>query len=259
MKNNTLSVLHNNEYAIRTRGLVHQYKKTAAPALNNCSLSVRTGEFYGLLGPNGAGKTTAISLLTGQFAPDAGSILIMGMELQQHPETIKQVTGLVPQDIALYDKLTARENLVFFGRLYGLAGRQLLDRIAECLEFAALCDHGDRQVTTFSGGMKRRLNLAAGLLNRPEILFLDEPTVGIDAQSRHLIHKQLADLNRGGTTILYTTHYMEEAQEMCSRIGIIDSGHLVRQGTPEQLLAESGSPNLEDLFLHLTGKQLRDT
>ena len=259
MKSKTFSPVYNGEYAISAEGLVHQYKNTPTPALNNCSLAVRQGEFYGLLGPNGAGKTTAISILSGLFAPDNGSVLIMGMELRQQPNTIKQTTGLVPQDIALYDKLTARENLVFFGKLYGLGGKQLQDRIAGCLEFAALSDHASRQVATFSGGMKRRLNLAAGLLNKPKILYLDEPTVGIDAQSRHLIHKQLADLNRSGTTILYTTHYMEEAQEICSRIGIIDSGHLVTQGTPEQLLEKSGSPNLEALFLHLTGKQLRDT
>ncbi len=246
-------------YAIRAQGLAHRYANTATPALDNCSLSVRAGEFYGLLGPNGAGKTTVISLLTGQFAPDNGSVTIMGMDLAQRPAAIKQMTGLVPQDIALYDKLTARENLIFFGKLYGLGGRQLRDRVAECMDFAALRDHADRMVATFSGGMKRRLNLAAGLLNRPKILFLDEPTVGIDAQSRHLIHKQLADLKQRGTTILYTTHYMEEARELCSRIGIIDSGRLIKQGAPEQLLAESGSTNLEALFLLLTGKQLRDT
>lgn len=246
-------------YAIMARSLVKRYKNTASPALNNFSLRVQKGEFFGLLGPNGAGKTTAIAILSGLFPPDSGTVLIMGTEFRRQPNKIKQISGLVPQDIALYDQLTARENLVFFGRLYGLRGKKLQDRIARCLELVALTEHAARPVSTCSGGMKRRLNLAAGLLNDPQLLFLDEPTAGIDAQSRHLIHEQLSELNRSGTTILYTTHYMEEAQALCSRVGIIDSGRLVKQGSPEKLLEQSGSRNLEDLFLHLTGKQLRDT
>ncbi|GBE11985.1 doxorubicin resistance ATP-binding protein DrrA [bacterium BMS3Bbin14] len=246
-------------YAIMARSLVKRYKNTASPALNNFNLRVQKGEFFGLLGPNGAGKTTAIAILSGLFPPDSGTVLIMGTEFRRQPNKIKQISGLVPQDIALYDQLTARENLVFFGRLYGLSGQKLQDRIARCLELVALTEHAARPVSTCSGGMKRRLNLAAGLLNDPQILFLDEPTAGIDAQSRHLIHEQLSELNRSGTTILYTTHYMEEAQELCSRVGIIDSGRLVKQGSPEKLLEQSGKRNLEDLFLHLTGKQLRDT
>lgn len=245
--------------AIMARSLVKRYKNAASPALDNFNLRVQKGEFFGLLGPNGAGKTTAISILSGLFPPDRGTVLIMGTELRRQPNKIKQISGLVPQDIALYDQLTVRENLVFFGKLYGLGGQKLQDRLARCLEIAALTEHAARPVATCSGGMKRRLNLAAGLLNDPQILFLDEPTAGIDAQSRHLIHEQLSECNRNGATILYTTHYMEEAQKLCSRVGIIDSGRLVKQGIPEELLAQSGSCNLEDLFLRLTGKQLRDT
>ncbi len=245
--------------AILARSLVKQYKNSAQPALHDFNLRVEKGEFFGLLGANGAGKTTALSIFSGLFPADRGTVAIMGMDFRQQPQAIKQIIGLVPQDIALYDNLTALENFSFFGKLYGLNGKSLRLRIERCLEFARLTDQADRRVSTYSGGMKRRLNLAAGLLHNPQILFLDEPTVGIDAQSRHLIHEQLVELNRSGTTILYTSHYMEEAQELCSRIGIIDEGRIVEQGTPGELLQLSGHRNLEDLFLHLTGKQLRDT
>ncbi|HEB68316.1 MAG TPA: ATP-binding cassette domain-containing protein [Desulfobulbus sp.] len=251
--------MNNHEYAIKAEALLHRYSKSSRPALNGCSLTVRKGEFYGLLGPNGAGKTTIIALLSGLFPPKGGKIVILGMDLRQHAGIIKGSIGLVPQDIALYDNLTARENLAFFGKLYGLGGRQLQNLIADCIHIAALREHADHRVATFSGGMKRRLNLAAGLINTPKILFLDEPTVGIDAQSRNLIHKQLLQLNQNGTTILYTTHYMEEAGKLCSRVGIIDSGQLLTEGTPGQLLEQNGAPDLEALFLLLTGKQLRDT
>jgi len=246
------------DYALSACSLVKRYKNAESPALDNFNLQVEKGEFFGLLGANGAGKTTAVSIFSGLFPPDSGTVLIMGKEFGKQAKKNKQILGLVPQDIALYDNLTARENLVFFGKLYGLGGKKLSRRVAHCLEYSRLTDKATRLVATFSGGMKRRLNLAAGLINTPQILFLDEPTVGIDAQSRHLIHEQLIELNQKGTTILYTTHYMEEAQELCSRIGIIDNGRLVNQGTPEELLQQSGSSNLEDLFLHLTGKQLRD-
>ena len=247
------------EYAITAQSLVKRYKNTSIPALDNFNLQVKKGEFFGLLGANGAGKTTAVSIFSGLFPPESGTLSIMGTDFQQQPNKIKQVSGLVPQDIALYDNLTAHENLNFFGKLCGLGGKKLQDRIKQCLEFSRLTDRATRLVSTYSGGMKQRLNLATGLLHLPQILFLDEPTVGIDAQSRRLIHEQLVELNRRGTTILYTTHYMEEAQELCSRVGIIDHGKIVKQGAPAELLQQSKSRNLEELFLHLTGKQLRDT
>ncbi len=245
--------------AVLARSLVKQYKNSTQPALHDFDLRVEKGEFFGLLGANGAGKTTALSIFTGLFPADSGTVSIMGMDFRQQAQAIKQIMGLVPQDIALYDNLTALENFDFFGKLYGLSGKNLRLRIERCLEISRLTDQADRRVSTFSGGMKRRLNLAAGLLHSPQILFLDEPTVGIDAQSRHLIHELLLELNRSGTTILYTSHYLEEAQELCSRIGIIDEGRIVEQGSPDELLQLSGHRNLEDLFLHLTGKQLRDT
>ncbi len=256
---NTLVQPQKQDDALVATSLVMRYRNSAVPALNDFSLQVGKGEFFGLLGANGAGKTTAVSVFSGFLSPDSGSVSVMGMDFGRSVNTIRQILGLVPQDIALYDQLTAQENLLFFGRLYGFSGKKLQDRVDQCLDFARLTEQATRRVYTYSGGMKRRLNLATGLIHLPQILFLDEPTVGIDTQSRHLIHKQLKDLNQKGTTILYTTHYMEEAQELCSRIGIIDAGKIIEQGTPDGLLAQSGCRNLENLFLHLTGKQLRDT
>lgn len=248
-----------NVAALVAQSLVKRYKKSVIPALDDFNLKVEKGEFFGLLGANGAGKTTAVSLFSGFLSSDSGTVSVMGMDCRKELKSIRQVVGLVPQDIALYDQLTARENLLFFGKLYGLSGKKLQTRVDECLEFARLTDQAKRQVYTYSGGMKRRLNLATGLIHLPQVLFLDEPTVGIDTQSRHLIHEQLGELNQKGMTILFTTHYMEDAQELCSRIGIIDAGKIIEQGSPKSLLETSGCVNLEDLFLHLTGKQLRDT
>ena len=258
MKNEN-PVVYGSDHALFASDLVHSYKKMVRPALRGFDLHVRKGEFFGLLGANGAGKTTAISIFSGLFSPDSGSVQIMGIDLQRQPEKVRPVSGLVPQEIALYENLTGMENLLFFGRLYGLYGKQLENRVEWCLGFSRLTDQAAHRVSTYSGGMKRRLNLAAGLLHEPQILFLDEPTVGIDAQSRHLIHQQLADLNKNGMTIIYTTHYMEEAQELCSRIGIIDDGRIMTQGTPDELLQQSGKGTLQEFFLHLTGRQLRDT
>ncbi len=256
---NTASAEPASNSVIAARSLIKRYKNSVKPALNDFTLEVQRGEFFGLLGPNGAGKTTAISILTGLFPPDSGTVRIMGMDFQNKGNTIKQILGLVPQNIGLYDQLTARENLSFFGQIFGLRGNKLAEQIQFGLEFARLTENALQTVATFSTGMKRRLNLAVGLINNPQVLVLDEPCVGIDAQSRNLIHEQLTAINRSGTTILYTTHYMEEAQELCSRVGIIDNGQLVEQGTPDALLAKSGRANLEELFLHLTGKELRDT
>lgn len=244
--------------AITALSLVKRYTGAGRPALDDFDLQVAEGEFYGLLGPNGAGKTTAISILTGLIVPDHGTVRIMGMAAEKNPGRIKGIVGLAPQHIGLYDKLTALENLSFFGKLHGLGGNSLHQRIRECLDFANLGEYGRRVVSTFSFGMKRRLNLAVALLNHPRLLVLDEPCVGVDAQSRHLIHSRLHDLNQKGTTILYTTHYMEEAQELCDRVGIIDNGRLMEEGAPAHLLARSGLVNLEEHFLRLTGKGLRD-
>lgn len=243
--------------AITVRSLVKVYKNSPDPALNNFSLDVKEGSFFGLLGPNGAGKTTAISIMNGFLAADSGSVFLLGVALTSL-NTIKMKIGLVPQELALYENLTADENLRFFAALYNLKGKKLEERVTRSLEFTELQDQRQKRVSRFSGGMKRRLNLAAGILHDPQILFLDEPTVGIDAQSRQLIHERLVTLNKGGTTIIYTTHYMEEAQELCSHVGIIDAGRIVLQGQTEELTRSQGFANLNDLFFSITGKKLRD-
>jgi len=246
--------------AIAATGLVKKYRHDEQPALDTINLVINQGEFFGLLGPNGAGKTTAFSILSGLQRPNSGSVKVHGMEYRNQRRALHRIIGIVPQEIALYERLTARENLVFFGRLLGLRSGRLRTQIEHCLEIAQLPQQrAEQAVATYSGGMKRRLNLVIGLLNEPQILFLDEPTVGIDPQSRHLIHQQLQQLHEQGTTILYTTHYMEEAQHLCSRVAVLDHGRILQEGAPDTLLQHTGHTHLEALFLDLTGKQLRDT
>ena len=209
-------------------------------AVNNISLQVTRGEILGLLGPNGAGKTTTISMLTGLLSPDEGSIEIDGMDMAKKTKEVKARIGLVPQDLALYPTLSARKNLQFFGRIYGLRGAELKTRIEEVLEMVKLSDRADDAVSKFSGGMKRRINIAAGLLHKPAVLFLDEPTVGVDPQSRNAIFEGVETLNSAGMTIIYTTHYMEEAQRLCDRVAIVDSGRIISLGTPTELIRGLG-------------------
>ncbi len=249
----------NNRPILIARGLGKTYDKRQKPALSNVDITIAQGEIFGLLGPNGAGKTTCISTLSTVLPPSTGQITIGGINVQTNPNDVKKIIGLVPQDIALYETLSARNNLAYFGRLHGQRGSNLKKNMKRTLAMVGLSDQIDQRVHTFSGGMKRRLNLAAGLLHQPQLLFLDEPTVGIDAQSRNLIMEQLMRLKQHRTTILYTTHYMEEAQFICDRIAIIDTGKIIAQGSPTELVTrEAGCENLEDLFLKLTGKQLRD-
>jgi ABC-2 type transport system ATP-binding protein len=204
-------------------------------AVKGISFEVRRGEILSLLGPNGAGKTTTISMMSGLLAPTSGDVLIGGRSLRASTAEAKRLIGIVPDEVALYRTITARENLAFWGKMYGLRGQQLKRRIDDVLEVAGLADRADHKVETFSGGMKRRLNIAAGLIHEPEILFMDEPTVGIDPQSRRRILDTVLELNRQGLTVLYTTHYMEEAEELSDRIGIIDSGQLIAIGTQDEL------------------------
>ncbi len=205
-------------------------------AVRGISFQIAEGEIYSLLGPNGAGKTTTIGMLTTLLRPDSGEARIGGYSVLSQPNKVRQIIGVVPQEIALYDDLSAAENLRFWGRMLGLRGRVLKERLAEALEVAGLQERAGDKVKTFSGGMKRRLNIAVGLLNRPRILFLDEPTVGIDPQSRRRILDTVQELNRQGLSVLYTTHYMEEAQELSHRIGIIDHGNLIAEGTLDELI-----------------------
>jgi len=210
-------------------------------AVRGISFSINSGEIYSLLGPNGAGKTTTIGMLTGLLTPTRGDAIIGGYSITKDPQRVKEIIGVVPQEIALYDDLTARENLDFWGRMVGLRGQTLKTRIEEMLELAGLTDRANDKVKTFSGGMKRRLNIAVGLLHHPKILFMDEPTVGIDPQSRRRILDTVKALNRAGLTVLYTTHYMEEAQELSHRIGIIDHGRLIAEGTLDELIRMVGT------------------
>ena len=304
---------------LRCEGLRKRYGDRQA--VDGVSFSIADGECYGLLGPNGAGKTTTISMLCGLAVCDEGEIFVDGFE--GGTLEAKAAIGYVPQDLALYPDLSAVENLTFFGQLYGLGGKELQARIGETLELVGLAERGKDRIGTYSGGMKRRANMAAGLLHRPKLLVLDEPTVGVDPQSRNAI---LETVGRLGIAVLYTTHYMEEAAKLCDRIGIIDDGHLVAEGTADGLIDAHGgrdkvhlaceatvldelaaacreldnvhdvkevdgtlelttdhgpavlpavvataarhevdltgvevrSPNLEDVFLSLTGKELRD-
>ncbi|MCK7498087.1 MAG: ABC transporter ATP-binding protein [Comamonadaceae bacterium] len=216
---------------IEITDLTKIYPGSDRPALDGLSLAIPAGAFFGLLGPNGAGKSTFLSILCGLLAPTRGQVRVLGMDVTRVPHQVKSILGLVPQDLALYPTLTARENLLFFGRMQGLTGARLRERVATCLTIARLEDLADRRAGTFSGGLKRRLNLVIGLIHEPKLLILDEPTVGIDPQSRHFIHASLRELHAAGMTILYSTHYMEEAEQLCDDVAIIDRGHILTRGT----------------------------
>lgn len=206
-------------------------------ALAGVSFNVGRGEMFGLLGPNGAGKTTLMSILCGLLDASAGQVFLDGREFHRQDRELRRLIGIVPQDLAIYNELTARENLSFFGQLYGLRGGVLEDRVEQILAAIALTDRADSRAGTFSGGMKRRLNLGASLVNEPKILLLDEPTTGVDPQSRNHIFEEVRRLNAAGMTIVYTSHYMEEVQALCPRIGIIDKGRLVACDTLVNLLS----------------------
>lgn len=308
---------------IEVRKLVKRYGELTA--VDSVSFEVTEGEIFGLLGPNGAGKTTTIAILSSLIPPTAGTALVGGIDVTRDSLAARSKIGVVPQEIALYPSLSARENLTFWGRMYGVPSEALPRRIDEILETVELTERAGNRLDTFSGGMKRRVNIAAGLLHRPDVLFLDEPTVGIDPQTRRSILDLVKDLNARGLTVLYTTHYLEEAEFLCDRIGIMDEGKMIAIGTRQELTAgigmnevitiaadglggdatrwidalpevqevsvlegevtinaEAGSnllpalverlsvggarihsvdvsaPNLESVFLHLTGKSLRD-
>jgi len=272
-----------------------RYGSTTAVA--ELTLEVRRGEVFGLLGPNGAGKSTTVALAVGLLAADAGRVTVNGGGDPRRPEVRARV-GVAPQALALYDLLTADENLRFFGTIYGLSGDALGVRVGDALRIAGLLDRAGQRVETFSGGMKRRLNLAAALVHDPDLLVLDEPTVGVDPQSRNLLFEAIQALHDRGRTVIYTTHYMEEAERLCDRIAIVDGGRLLALGTLDELLAAHGGlpmlvadtargevrektadplallnrlaqdttvhgfrlerPTLEQVFLRLTGKSLRD-
>ncbi len=231
-------------------------------AVDGISFEVRDGEIFGLLGPNGAGKTTTISMISGVLAPDAGQVLVDGVDIWERPKQVKRMLGVVPQEVAVYEDLTGRDNLVFWASLYGLKGADRRRAIDEALERVGLADRADDRVRDYSGGMKRRLNLSMGLIHAPKFLLLDEPTVGIDPQARLAILDVVREVARGGTTVLYTTHYMDEAEKLCDRMAIIDRGEILASGTLDELtrlagegdvLRVSGSFGAEDLRGKIAG------
>ena len=226
------------EPILRCDGLKKLYGENEA--VKGISLQVARGEVFGLLGPNGAGKTTTISMLTGLLEPTSGTITVDGMDVKKHTNEVKSMLGLVPQELALYPTLSARQNLLFFGRIYGLKGKDLQQRVDEVLEMVGLTERANDAIEDYSGGMKRRVNIGAGLLHKPEVLFLDEPTVGVDPQSRNAIFESVEALNRKGMSVIYTTHYMEEAQRLCHRVAIVDAGELIALDTPTALIRSLG-------------------
>jgi ABC-2 type transport system ATP-binding protein len=278
------------DLAVEARDLVREFG--AVRAIDGIELSVQRGECLGLLGPNGAGKTTTLRILSTQCAPTAGRVRVLGLDPERDRVAIRARIGVVPQEVALYDGLTARENLEFFGRLQGLAQDRLRQRVVWALERTRLAERANDRVATYSGGMKRRLNIVAALLPEPELVFLDEPTVGIDPQSRNHIFEMVESMRSAGTTIVYTTHQLGEVERLCDRIVILDHGRVVAQGTLADLqrlggraatksvrfaaaadserglralsqagvefaVDESGA-GLEEIFLTLTGRALRD-
>ena len=227
-------------------------------AVDNVSFEVRDGEVFGLLGPNGAGKTTTINMICGVLQPDGGSVLVDGRDIWTEPRRVKKDLGVVPQEISVYEDLTARDNLSFWGSLYGLAGSELSSRIDESLGRLGLAERAGDKVRTFSGGMKRRLNLCMGLIHRPRFLLLDEPTVGIDPQARLNILDVIREVAEAGTTVLYTTHYMDEAEQLCDRIAIIDHGRILASGTLDDLTRTAGEAEVLKLGGDFSGKAARD-
>ncbi|WP_236652712.1 ABC transporter ATP-binding protein [Chitinophaga vietnamensis] len=246
--------------SIAVNELYKTFKGAAEPTLKGLSFSFPEGRIAGLLGPNGAGKTTTISILCGLVHADSGAVTINGLHQNAaHREAIKRLIGVVPQRIALYPQLTAMENLTYFGNLYGYKGKTLQARILQYLEVFGLEKAAHKEIYKYSGGMKRRANIIAAILHQPSLLILDEPTAGVDVQSRSMILQFLREYNRSGASILYTSHLLEEAQSLCEEVAIIDEGRLIVQGRPQELISQQATcSNLEDVFLHYTGHALRD-
>jgi len=227
---------------VEVTGLVKKFGDNTA--VDGVTFQIREGEVFGLLGPNGAGKTTTISMISCLIAPTDGTVTVAGLSVATDATKVKSALGVIPQEIALYPTLTALENLRFWGRMYGLSGALLEERVAEALETAGLADRAKERVETYSGGMKRRINIAAGIMHRPQLLIMDEPTVGIDPQSRNHILETVKGLNERGMTVLYTSHYMEEVEFLCDRVGIIDHGRLIALGTIDELRRLVGDENV---------------
>jgi len=227
-------------------------------AVDGLSLTVDKGELFGLLGPNGAGKTTTINILCGLLEPTSGSVEVGGYDVRKETSKAKKQIGVSPQETAVYPHLTGRENIELFANLHAMSKDKLKKNVDELLQKLSLRDYAKRQAGKYSGGMMRRINLAMALVHDPEIAFLDEPTVGMDPQSRRAVWDFIRELKKRNKTVLLTTHYMEEAEELCDRVGIIDNGRLISLGTPQQLKKQFNARNLEEVFLQLTGRRIRE-
>jgi ABC-2 type transport system ATP-binding protein len=247
----------NHQTAVRVENL-HKYFG-AVQAVKGASFEIRAGEIFSLLGPNGAGKSTTISMLSCLLKPTSGEAYVMGHAIQDDPQAVKASLGVVPQEIALYPDLTARENLNFWGKMYGQRGKALAQRVDEVLDVIGLADRQNDKVETFSGGMKRRVNIGVALLHKPDLIIMDEPTVGIDPQSRRHILDNVKQLNQQGMTVLYTTHYMEEAQELSNHIAIMDRGEVIANGTHDELVEIVGELDRIDLITNTPTDQIFET
>lgn len=246
------------QLAVNIHDLVFNYPGQSTPFFSDFNLEIAEGEKFGLFGPNGAGKTTLMNLMTGLLSYNDGSIKLLGNEIKNHDKSINKIFGFIPQDLSFYQELSPAENLEFFGAWYGLHKRQIKTRTKELLEILGLTEVRDMPVQKFSGGMKRRVNLAIGVIHNPQILFLDEPTVGVDVQTGFAIIKYLKHLNKNGTTLIYTSHQLSEAEDLCDKIALIDEGKIIAQGDLDTLLTQHRQDGLEGLFLSLTGKNYRN-
>jgi ABC-2 type transport system ATP-binding protein len=249
--------MNTNNLAIQAKNLHKSFGEIKA--VQGVSFDVQPGEIFGLLGPNGAGKTTTISMLATLLRPDEGDAFVMGHSIRHDPMGVKSVLGVVPQEIALYEDLSAHENLTFWGKMYGLRGSGLGQRVNAVLELIGLSDRANGRVGTFSGGMKRRVNIGVALLHQPQVIYMDEPTAGIDPQSRRNILDSVVTLKNQGMTVLYTTHYMEEAQELCNHIAIMDHGQVMACGTHEELVRLVGEQTRIDLTLNVEASRVLGT
>ena len=244
--------------AVSISHLAFHYTGQTNPVFTGLDLEVAAGQRFGLFGPNGAGKTTLMNCMTGLLSFQEGSISLLGNKVLPHHKTFNKLFGFVPQDFSFYQELSPVENLAFFGAWYGLQKKQIKERTEVLLNVLGLTDVGNKPVEKFSGGMKRRVNLAIGVMHQPPVLFLDEPTVGVDVQTRHAMIAYLLELNKNGTTLIYTSHQLKEAEDLCNMIALFDEGRIIAHGTLPELLAANNEADLEGLFIKLTGKAYRD-
>jgi len=252
----TVSMMSPKEVAITINNLTKRFEDVTA--VDGLSLEVEKGELFGLLGPNGAGKTTTINILCGLLKPTSGSVNVGGYDVQKRPDKVKEMIGVCPQDTAVFSYLTGRENVELFANLHAMPREKLKKNTEDLLKKLGLLEEANRHVRKYSGGMRRRTNLIMALVHDPEIAFLDEPTVAMDVQSRHAVWDFIKELKKQNKTVILTTHYMEEAEELCDRVGIIDHGKLIALGAPEQLKSKFRTKNLEEVFIQLTGRKIRE-